>query len=119
MRQLVTMSEMLADAEKRGYAVGAFNVNDLGGIQAVKQAAEEERAPVIIQIYSGGIDFIGVEYIVAMVKVATESASVPVALHLDHGRDLETVKKCVDAGFSSIMSVPMICSTVFNATSSM
>ncbi len=101
MRKLVTMNDMMADAEKRGYAVGAFNVNDLAGIQAVVQAAEEERSPVIIQMYSIGL--LGVHYVVAMAEVAAQSVTVPVALHLDHGRDLETVETCVRSGFSSIM----------------
>ena len=101
MRKLVTMNDMMADAEKRGYAVGAFNVNDLAGIQAVVQAAEEERSPVIIQMYSIGL--LGIRYIVAMAEVAAQSVTVPVAMHLDHGRDLETVETCVRGGFSSIM----------------
>ena len=103
MSKLVSINNMLADAEKRGYAVGAFNVNDLAGVQAVAQAAEEEQAPVIIQIYSGGIDLIGMQYIAPIVEAAAASVSVPVALHLDHGRDLEIVKRCVDSGFSSVM----------------
>jgi len=101
VRKLVTMNDMMADAEKRGYAVGAFNVNDLAGIQAVVQAAEEERSPVIIQMYSIGL--LGVHYVVAMAEVAAQSVTVPVAMHLDHGRDLETVETCVRGGFSSIM----------------
>lgn len=103
MGKLVTMNEMLADAEERGYAVGAFNVNDLTGVQAVAQAAEEERSPVIIQIYSGGVELIGIHYIRAMVEAAAQTVSVPVALHLDHGRDLETVETCVRGGFTSVM----------------
>jgi len=101
VRKLVTMNDMLADAEERGYAVGAFNVNDLAGIQAVAQAEEEERSPVIIQMYSIGL--LGIHYVVAMAEVAAQSVTVPVALHLDHGRDLETVETCVRGGFSSIM----------------
>ncbi len=102
-KKLVSMSNMLANAEERGYAVGAFNVNDLAGIQAVVQAAEEERSPVIIQIYYSGIDLLGARYITAIAKTAAESVSVPVALHLDHGQNLDTVKTCVQAGFSSVM----------------
>jgi fructose-bisphosphate aldolase class II len=101
--KLVTMNDILTDAEERGYAVGAFNVNDLTGVQAVAQAAEEERSPVIIQIYSGGIELIGIHYIRAMVEAAAQTVSVPVALHLDHGRDLETVATCVQGGFTSVM----------------
>jgi len=94
---------MLADAEKRGYAVGAFNVGDLADFQAVVQAAEEERSPIIVQIYSGSVDLLGINYIMAMANAAVQSASVPVVLHLDHGRDLEVVKKCIESGFSSVM----------------
>lgn len=103
MNKLVSMNDMLMDAEKRGYAVGAFNVNDLAGVQAVAQAAEEEHSPVIIQIYSGGINLLGTPYIAAMAQAAAQSVSVPVALHLDHGRDLETVQTCVQGGFTSVM----------------
>jgi len=103
VRKLVPMNNMLADAEKRGYAVGAFNVNDLAGVQAVAQAAEEERSPVIIQIYTTGVGVIGPRYIVAMAEAAAQSSTVPIALHLDHGRDLETVEICVKSGFSSVM----------------
>jgi fructose-bisphosphate aldolase class II len=103
VRKLVPMNDMLAGAEERGYAVGAFNVNDLAGVQAVAQAAEEERAPVIIQIYSGGVNLLGPHYIRAMAEAAAQNTSVPVGLHLDHGRDLETVKICVESGFSSVM----------------
>ncbi len=102
-KKLVSMGNMLANAEERGYAVGAFNVNDLAGIQAVAQAAEEERSPVIIQIYYSGIDLLGARYITAIAEIAAESVSVPVALHLDHGQNLDTVKTCVQAGFSSVM----------------
>ncbi len=102
MSKLVTMNEMLAKAEKRGYAVGAFNVNDLGTIQAVAQAAEEERSPVIIQVYSGG-DLMGLKYLKAIVETAADSVNIPVALHLDHGRELEMIKACVQNGFTSIM----------------
>lgn len=103
LRKLVTMNDMLAHAEEHGYAVGAFNVNDLAGVQAVAQAAEEERSPVIIQIHSGGVNLLGSDYIVAMIEAAAQSVSVPVALHLDHGRDLDVVGTCVRAGFSSVM----------------
>ncbi|MFC1717679.1 ketose-bisphosphate aldolase [Candidatus Poribacteria bacterium] len=103
VRKLVPMNGMLANAEERGYAVGAFNVTDLTGIQAVVQAAEEEHAPVIIQMHPRGGDFIGARYMVAMAEIAAESVNVPVALHLDHGRDLETIETCVKTGFSSVM----------------
>ncbi len=103
VRKLVTMNGMLADAEERGYAVGAFNVSDLAGVQAVVQAAEEERSPVIVQMYTRGPDITWARYMAAMAEVAAQSVNVPVALHLDHGRDLETVEACIEAGFSSVM----------------
>jgi len=103
VRKLVPMNGMLADAEERGYAVGAFNVSDMAGVQAVVQAAEEERSPVIVQMYTRGSDITGARYMVAMAEVAAQSVSVPVALHLDHGRDLEAVETCIKAGFSSVM----------------
>lgn len=103
VRKLVPMNGMLADAEERGYAVGAFNVSDLAGVQAVVQAAEEERSPVIVQMYTRGPDITWARYMAAMVEVAAQSVNVPVALHLDHGRDLETIETCIEAGFSSVM----------------
>lgn len=101
--KLVPMNDMLADAEKRRYAIGAFNISDMAGVQAVVQAAEEERAPVIIQMYTSGIDSDGARYIASLAKVAADIATVPVALHLDHGRDLKAVEVCINAGFSSVM----------------
>ena len=103
MNKLVTMNDMLSDAEKRGYAVGAFNISDLAGVQAITQAAEEEASPVIMQVYTGGIDVMGPRYVRAIAEAAAESSSVPMALHLDHGRDLEEVEDCIQAGFSSVM----------------
>jgi len=103
LRKLVPMNYMLADAEKGGYAVGAFNINDMAGVQAVVQAAEEERSPVIIQMYTSGIDLVGARYIAAVAETAAQNSNVPVVLHLDHGSDLEAVRACIEAGFSSVM----------------
>lgn len=100
---LVTGSELLLDAQKRGYAVGAFNVNNMEIIQAIIEAAEETNSPVILQASQGGIKYAGVEYIAALGKLAAEKASVPVALHLDHGTDFDQVMLCVRHGFSSVM----------------
>lgn len=100
---LVTGNEILQDAHKNNYAVGAFNVNNMEIVQAIIEAAEETRSPVIIQASQGGLSYAGVEYIAALGKVAAENASVPVALHLDHGTDFEQVMLCVRNGFSSIM----------------
>ncbi|WP_350343568.1 class II fructose-1,6-bisphosphate aldolase [Proteinivorax tanatarense] len=100
---LVTLRELLKDAQERNYAVGAFNTNNMEIIQAIIEAAEEERSPVILQASQGGLKYAGLEYIVAMVEVAAKNATVPVALHLDHGTSFEQIVKCVRAGFSSVM----------------
>jgi fructose-bisphosphate aldolase class II len=100
---LVTTKEMLKKAQAEGYAVGAFNANNLEIVQAIIETAEEERAPVILQASQGAIKYAGLEYIVAMVRVAAEKTTVPVALHLDHGTDYLQNIKCMRAGFTSLM----------------
>lgn len=100
---LVTVKELLDKAEKGRYAVGAFNCNNMEIVKAIVKAAEAENAPVIIQASQGAIKYAGLEYIVALVKVAAAGTSVPVALHLDHGTSFEQVIKCIRKGFSSVM----------------
>lgn len=100
---LVTGSELLLDAQKRGYAVGAFNVNNMEIIQAIIEAAEETNSPVILQASQGGLKYAGLEYIATLGKLAAEKASVPVALHLDHGTDFGQIMGCIRNGFSSVM----------------
>jgi fructose-bisphosphate aldolase class II len=100
---LVAMSDILEKANAEGYAVGGFNMNNLEALQAIIEAAEEERSPVIVQASEGAIRYIDMEYAVAMAKVAGEKASVPVALHLDHGSSFETTIQCIRNGFSSVM----------------
>lgn len=100
---LVTGDELLRDAQKNGYAVGAFNVNNMEIVQAIVEAAEETNSPVILQASQGGIKYAGVEYIAALGKVAGEKAKVPVALHLDHGTDFEQIVRCIRYGFTSVM----------------
>ena len=100
---LMTGKELLLDAQKNKYAVGAFNVNNMEGIQAIIQAAEELNSPVILQASQGGLKYAGVEYIAALGKLAANNAKVPVALHLDHGTDFEQVMQCIRHGFSSVM----------------
>ena len=100
---LVTTKEMLLKAQKERYAVGAFNANNMEIVQAIIETAEEERAPVILQASQGAIKYAGLDYIVAMVRVAAEAASIPVALHLDHGTDYYQNIKCLRAGFTSLM----------------
>lgn len=100
---LVSLSGILADAQKHGYAVGAFNTNNMEIVQAIVEAAEELEAPVILQASQGAIKYAGLEYIVAMVKAAARQVSVPVAMHLDHGTSFEQVVSCIRSGFSSVM----------------
>ena len=99
----VTTKEMLKEAQKGRYAIGAFNANNMEIIQAVIETAEEERAPVILQASQGAIKYAGLDMIVVMVKVMAEKATIPVALHLDHGTDYYQNIKCLRAGFSSLM----------------
>jgi len=100
---LVTNKEILSTAKAEGYAVGAFNINNLETLLAVVEASVEERSPTIVAVTPSAIKYAGLKYLVRMVKAATESAPVPMSLHLDHGEDVETVSKCVDAGFTSVM----------------
>lgn len=100
---LVTGIEILQDAHKNNYAVGAFNVNNMEIVQSIIEAAEETNSPVILQASQGGLKYAGVEYIAELVKLAARNAKVPVALHLDHGTDFDQVMLCIRHGFSSVM----------------
>ena len=99
----VTTKEMLKEAQKGRYGIGAFNANNMEIIQAIIETAEEEKAPVILQASQGAIKYAGLDMIVAIVKVMAEKATVPVALHLDHGTDYYQNIKCLRAGFTSLM----------------
>jgi fructose-bisphosphate aldolase class II len=99
----VGVSELLAEADRGRYAVGAFNANNMEIVQAIVEAAELERAPVIMQASQGAISYAGLDYITGLVKMAAYKATVPVALHLDHGTDFEQIVRCVRSGFSSVM----------------
>lgn len=100
---LATSKEVLLKARAEGYAVGAFNLNNMEMAQAIVTAAEEERAPVIIQASQGAIKYAGLEMITAMANVLADHASVPIVLHLDHGTDYKQNVKCLRAGFTSLM----------------
>lgn len=100
---LVPMTAFLEDAKKNKYAVGQFNINNLEFVQAITQAAIEEKSPVIFGVSEGAMRYMGIEYTVAMAKAASEIAGVPIALHLDHGSNFDVVMKCIRAGFSSVM----------------
>lgn len=100
---LVTSKEMLIDAQKNHYAVGAFNANNMEIVQAIIEVAEEENAPVIVQASQGAIKYAGLDMIVSMVKTLAEKVSIPVVLHLDHGTDYYQNIRCLRAGFTSLM----------------
>lgn len=100
---LVTTKQMLLDAQKNGYAVGAFNVENMEMVQAVIEAAEELRAPVIMQTTPSTVKYADVDYFYAAVKVAAKKATVPVAMHLDHGNSFDLAMRALRAGYTSIM----------------
>lgn len=100
---LVSSREMLLKAQKEGYAIGAFNVENMEMVQAVIEAAEEMRSPVMIQTTSGTLKYASPAMYAAMVRAMAEKASVPVCMHLDHGDSVETAKKCMEAGYTSLM----------------
>lgn len=100
---LVSVHELLYKADQEKYAVGAFNANNMEIVQAIAQAAEAEKSPVIMQASQGAIKYAGLEYITRIVRIAAREASVPVALHLDHGTDFAQVVRCIRSGFSSVM----------------
>ncbi len=101
---LVTTKEMFEKSMREGFAIGAFNVNNMEIIQAIMDAAAEEHAPVIMQASSSAIKYARINYLMKMVKAAEEEhPEVPFAIHLDHGPDFETCKLCIDNGFTSVM----------------
>jgi len=100
---LKTGKELLLDAQKNRYAVGAFNVNNMEIVQAIINAAEELNSPVVLQASQGGLGYAGVEYIASLGKLAGRNANVPVALHLDHGTDFKQIVQCIRHGFTSVM----------------
>jgi len=100
---LVTSSNILQDAYKYHYAVGAFNAHNLETAHAIIDAAEDESAPVIVQVSMGTLRYAGTEEAAGIVKTKAEQASVPVVLHLDHGKDIGVCIRCLRAGFTSLM----------------
>ena len=100
---LVTTKEMLLDAQKNHYAVGAFNIENLEFVMAVLAAAEETKSPVIMQTTPGTVKFAGLDYFHGLVKAAAERASVPVALHLDHGDGYDRCMQALRVGYTSVM----------------
>ena len=100
---LVTTKEMFERSMKEHYAIGAFNINNMEFIQAITDAAEEAKSPVILQVSSSAIKYARIPYLMKMVEAAVETTTIPIAIHLDHGPDFETAKMCIDNGFTSVM----------------
>ena len=101
---LVTTTEMFKKAYNGGYAVGAFNVNNMEIVQGITEACKEEKAPVILQVSKGARAYANHTYLVKLVEAAVlECPEIPIALHLDHGDSFETCKSCIDGGFTSVM----------------
>ena len=100
---LVTTKKMFEDAYKGGYAVGAFNVNNMEIIQGIVGAGAKLNAPLILQVSKGARAYANHTYLVKLVEAAVEETGLPIALHLDHGPDFETCKSCIDGGFTSVM----------------
>lgn len=100
---LVTNKELLDAARNGGYAVGAFNINNMEFIQAISEAALELGSPAILAVSEGAIKYAGFDYLLSMVKVASGPDKAMFSLHLDHGRDMDVIRKCVKDGFTSVM----------------
>lgn len=100
---LVNTKEMFEKAYKEGYAIGAFNVNNMEIVQAITEAAKEENSPLILQVSSGARKYAKHGYLMKLVEAAIEDTDLPIALHLDHGDSFELCKACIDGGFTSVM----------------
>lgn len=100
---LVTNKELLDAARQGGYAVGAFNINNMEFIQAILSSAAELRSPVIIAVSEGAIKYAGFDTLVSLVRIETEGRNIPVSLHLDHGKDMSVIERCIEGGFTSVM----------------
>ncbi len=100
---LVTTKEMFEKSMKEGFAIGAFNINNMEILQGIVDAAQKQNSPVILQASSGAIKYARIKYLMKMVEAAVEETTIPIAIHLDHGADFETCKMCIDNGFTSVM----------------
>ena len=101
---LVTTTEMFKKAYSGGYAIGAFNVNNMEIVQGITEAAQEVKAPLILQVSKGARAYANHTYLIKLVEAAIiECPDIPIALHLDHGDSFETCKSCIDGGFTSVM----------------
>ncbi len=99
---LISSKKLLVKARKEGFAVPAFNINNLEMVEAVLKAAIELKSPVILQTSEGAIVYAGIKYLIAIARVAAE-AKIPIVLHLDHGKNLDTIKEAIKYGYTSVM----------------
>ena len=100
---LVTTTEMFKKAYDGGYAIGAFNVNNMEIVQGITEAAKDLNAPLILQVSKGARNYANHTYLMKLVEAAIEETGLPIALHLDHGDTFELCKSCIDGGFTSVM----------------
>ena len=100
---IVTTKEMFEKASKGGYAIGAFNVNNMEIIQGITEAAKEVNSPLILQVSAGARKYAKHNYLIHLIQAAVEDTDLPIAIHLDHGADFDICKKCIDGGFTSVM----------------
>ncbi|MBQ1941940.1 MAG: class II fructose-bisphosphate aldolase, partial [Selenomonadaceae bacterium] len=100
---LVGTKDMFEKAYAEGYAIGAFNINNMEIVQGIVSAAQEQRSPIILQASAGARKYATHEYMMGLLDSALKSTDIPIAMHLDHGPDFETCKSCIDGGFTSVM----------------
>jgi len=100
---LVNTREMFKKAYEGGYAIGAFNVNNMEIVQGITEGAKLQNAPVILQVSAGARKYARHAYLMKMIEAALEDTDLPIAVHLDHGADIETCRSCIDGGFTSVM----------------
>lgn len=99
---IINSKQMLQKASREKYAVGAFNIFNMESLQAALEAAKRLKSPVIVQTTESAINYAGMEYLLSMVKLGRES-KIPIVLHLDHGRSVELIRKCISSGYNSVM----------------
>ncbi|HPJ76616.1 MAG TPA: class II fructose-bisphosphate aldolase, partial [Clostridia bacterium] len=100
---LITSKKMFEKAYKGGYAIGAFNVNNMEIIQGITEAAKEAQAPLILQVSAGARKYAKHVYLMKLIEAAIEDTGLPICVHLDHGDSFEICKSCIDGGFTSVM----------------
>jgi len=100
---LANTKTILEKAKKGHYAIGHFNINNLEIVQGIVQAAQDMKSPIILATSEGAIEYAGINFLYELAKTASELANVPIALHLDHGKDLKIIKQCIELGYSSVM----------------